>query len=309
MFSFFKKAKNQLPEWASFFKEKEYNAFIKVVGSYFSRKGIGYKIEDGVVILEDDSLGFNNLGLMNIAQICNQQYISKYEAIVSDHFDLLANSHEFDIEFDKIVHDYDSIEPYIALRLQHIEYAMQVGLENTIGWDFAGDIYAMLVFDQPQSVTSIKPEQAEKWGKSFNELFETGIRNIRNNYEFDVSEEEYAGLKIWFVTAEHFFTANIVFDLKNRPELIGTHGAIIGIPHRHAVFIYPINDTKVLQSINVLIPTVHGMCEEGPGSISDNLFWYNDGDFTVLPYTIDDKQTMFSPPQVFVDMLQSLATV
>jgi hypothetical protein len=45
---------------------------------------------------------------------------------------------------------------------------------------------------------------------------------------------------------------------------------------------------------------------EGPGSISDNIFWYKDGHYENLPYEIVDDKIQFYPPEGFVSMLNSL---
>jgi hypothetical protein len=308
MFSLFKKDKNspEVPEWASFFKGSEYDNFLKAIDHYFSQKNIEYELGNGMLTTGSNDFGFTTLGLTNVAQVCNQDKARNYENIVSEHFDAMVRANRFDEEFKQIVHDFSKVKKYIGVRLYSNEYVAHIGKESAMGKDFAGDIFAMLIFDLPDSVISIQTEQAEKWGKSLEELFDVGQQNIRNNYPIQISREKFNDFAIWFIQGEHFFTPNILFDLNNYPKLVGSKGSLIGIPHRHSVIIYPIENIETATAINQLIPTIYGMNVEGPGSISNNLFWYKDGRFENLPYKIEDKKLQFYPPDHFVELLNTL---
>ncbi len=308
MFSLFKKNKvnTDVPEWAAFFNNNEYVSFLQAVDAYFKKENLAYECTDGMVTVGVNDFGFSMLGLTNIAQVCKQNKPRNYERLVYEHFQSMARANQFDAEFATIVHDYDSVKHYIGVRLYPIDYAAQIGKESTIGKDYAGDIYAMLVFDLPDSVINVRPEQAEKWGKGMDELFEVGLQNCKNKYQFDISLQKFSSIRVWFVQGDHFFTPNVVFDLGNYPKLIGTKGTLIGIPHRHSVVLYPIENLEVVTAINQLIPTIYGMNAEGPGSISNNLFWYYEGQVENLPYTIEDNKLQFFPPDNFMKMLQTL---
>jgi len=309
MFSIFKrdKKKPKVPGWASFFEENEYAEFLKSIERYFSKRKISYNLEDGMLTLSSDDFGFYDLGLANVAQVCKQDDPINYEEIVSAHFDSMARAHQFDTEFKQIVHDYGKIEHYIGVRLYPSDYPAAIGKDATMGRDLCGDIYATLVFDLPDSIINIQPELAHKWNKTLDQLFETGIQNIRSKYPFDISEQKVSEFSIWFVQGDHFFAPNIVFDLNNQNKLVGSKGSLIGIPHRHSVIIYPIENIKVVKAINQLIPIIYGMNEEGPGSISNNIFWYKDGHLENLPYKLVDNKLQFFPPENFVGLLNTLA--
>jgi len=308
MFSIFKRKKENpnVPEWASFFKENEYSEFLKSIDDYFANRKINYGLSDGMLTLDADDFGCNSLGLTNVAQVCKQDAPKNYKEIVSAHFDSMIRAHQFDTGFKQIVHDYDKIQQYIAVRLYPIDYPAAIGKDLTIGKEFSEGIYAMLVFDLPDSIINIQPEQALKWNKTFDELFETGIENIRRKYPLEISEQKFKEFNIWLVLGDHFFAPNIVFDLNNHSKLVGSKGSLVGIPHRHSVIIYPIEDIKVVEAVNQLIPTIYGMFEEGPGSISNNIFWYKDGNFQHLPYKVTDNKLQFFPPENFVELLHTL---
>lgn len=308
MFSFFKKKTDNasIPEWASFFDSKEYEVFIKGLDKYFKSLNIEYELGDGQISVKDNDFGFNILGLTNVGQVCKQGDQKHYNELISEHFNSMIRANKFDKEFEKISDNFEEVKEYIGVRLYNNDYVAHVGKENTMGKDFAGDIYSVIVFDFPDSVESIKPEQTTAWNKTRDELFEVGVSNIKSKYPLTIKKEAFGEFSIWFIQGEHFFTPNIVFDIENNKELIGSKGSLVGLPHRHSAIIYPIENLEVVKAINSLIPIIYGMNQEGPGSLSDSLFWYKDKIFTQLPYKINEGKLQFFPPDNFVELLNEL---
>lgn len=309
MFSFFKKkkVKKEVPGWASFFNQDEYSAFKKELDSYFKSLNIKYEVGDGIVHVDKETeFGVSVLGLSNVAQVCKHNHLQDYGGIIAEHFNTLIRSRQFDLTFEQIIGNFEEVKKYIGIRLHDYSYIATVGKENVIGKHIAGDVHTMLVFDLPESIKNIKPEQAEVWGKSEDELIRLGIENMKAQYPFEISKENLKDFDIWFVQGNHFFTPNIIFDIENRPELIGTYGSLIGLPHRHAVLIYPIESLEIIQAINQLIPVIYGMNQDGPGSVSNNLLWYYQGEYTNLPYQLEEKALQFIPPDNFLDILNHL---
>ncbi|MEQ8477043.1 hypothetical protein [Fulvivirga sp.] len=309
MFSLFRKRENQLvvPEWANFLGSDEYSRFLKSLDKYFAKKGIVYQISEGVIYVKEDDFGFNQLGLANVAQLCKLEGIGKSDKLVENHFEGLIRAHQFDTRFKGFVEDFGKVKEYIGVRLYNDNYLDQIGRELVIAKNIAPEINAMLIFDLPDSVTSIQPQQAEKWDVSIDELFEIGKANIRSKYDFEISEEDLGNFKVWFVQTDHFFAPNILLELNEYTKMIGSNGSLIGVPHRHAVIVYPIENLEIVKAVNQLIPTIKGMNAEGPGSLSSKLYWYKEDGFIELPSEItDDNQLKFMPPEAFVDMLNLL---
>jgi hypothetical protein len=308
MFSLFKKKTDDtnIPEWASFFDNTEYSSFIEEIDNYFKSLNIQYEIGDGLINVNENEFSFGNLGLVNVAQVCKQEDKKYYKEIVSEHFNSMIKANNFSKEFAKIADNFEEVKKYLGVRLYDNEYVAHIGKGNTIGKDFAGDIYAMIVYDFPDSVLSIKPEQTTAWNKTIDELFEIGVANIKEKCSLTITKEAFGEFSIWFVQGEHFFTPNIVFDIENRKELIGSKGSLIGLPHRHSAIIYPIENLEVVKAINGIIPIIFGMNQEGPGSLSNNLFWYKDKIFTQLPYKIEEGKLQFFPSGNFLELLNEL---
>jgi len=307
MFSRFKRSKNsvEVPEWASFFNDHQYGKFIKAIDRYFYDNNITYILGDGMLTAGPNDFGFDKMGLTNVAQVCKLDDPRSYDDTVKRHFDAFVSANAFDKEFKSFSHDFEQVKRYIAVRLYPDDYLPDSAKEVSMFKHFAGDILALLVFDLPDSVKSIRSDTEAKWGKSFEELFEIGLKNVKEKYKAKISKEQFSDFEIWFIQGDHFFTPNIIFDFEQQQELAGPYGSLVGIPHRHAVIIYPIDGIRVVEALNALIPTVYGMNNEGPGSISNHIFWYKDGRYEDLPYEIKDEKIQFYPPEGFIDLLNS----
>ncbi|QQO07721.1 hypothetical protein [Breznakiella homolactica] len=295
-----------VPEWASFADEEQYTAFMAAVENYLIDHGISYTLEGGFVNAEEDYFGSPRLGLQNMLQYCVQNPVETYMDMVKNQFDTTRENHLFNEEFKKIEDDFEKVKEYIGVRIYDSGYMANISGDAVLAREISENLFAMLIFDQPYSVSNIPPAKLEKWNKTADELFEFGIHNMRDHYPVPINEQDFEGFRIWYASVGHFFVPNIIFDLKDRPELLGSKGALIGIPHRHAVIIYPIEDAEVLQAINVLLPTVYNMCVQGPGSISSSLYWYHDGELTELPCGVQDQSLAFYPPENFIQFIQTL---
>lgn len=305
----FGKNKSKIPTWASFFTEKEYTAFISEIESCF-RKIINspYNINDGVVVFQEEVYGISQMGLFNLAKMCKQNKRANYAGIISDHFDILRKSYEFNQEFKKIERDFEQICKYIAVRLYDVEYLSATSRDNFISKKIAGELFAVLVFDFPDTIIHIKPTQIEQWNKSVNELFEVGIENVKKNYKLDINVVEFGPEKesLYVCETPHFFAPNIVFELRSHEELIGKGGCLVAIPNRNIALVYPINNLNVVNVVNSLCVTVPNLYDNNPGMLTKEIYWCFEGKITLLPYTIENKKICFTPPVDFIELLNSL---
>ncbi|GAO43840.1 hypothetical protein [Flavihumibacter petaseus] len=308
MFSFFKRKKESIPvpAWAGFFNGKEYQHFLDEIDRYF--KGFQYIInaEEGVLTSDREIFGYSHLGLVNVAQLCKQEGRKQYHEVIRQHFEKMKEGATMNDEIDNLLSSMETARNFLGVRLYPQDYFSAVGLDNIVYQPFSGELLACLVFDTPHVVSSVKPDQVEPWNQPADVLFSIGKNNIRANYTTEISKVSLEGFDIWFAQGDHHFVTNIVFDLETRQDLLGQHGALVALPHRHAAIIYPINNLQVADAMNKLIPITHGMNQEGPGSVSPEIFWYCDGVFTPVPYKLESKNLRIFPPGPFLEMLNKL---
>lgn len=284
-----------VPEWASVLKQKEYSLFISAVDDYFKRKGKPYTIDDGIVRFE----GWD-LGLVNLVQMCAGIKPQEYAGFIEHHFGVTIEIMSFkeSLAFD----DFERMKQYIGVRLYDREYTTVLGEEAVIRRPFAGEVFAVLVYDFPQAIQIVPKSDAEKWGKTEEKLYAIGIENIRQNYELTIQEVNIGEDTLFVVEAEHFFAPNILFELEKNKKLIGKGGAIIGIPTRSLVMIYPIRDMKVIGALNVFFNNVTKFYKNGPGSLTKEIYWYRDGQYETLNYEVGEK-VKFTPSEAFLALL------
>lgn len=294
------------PAWAGFFTAGNYNRFMQIIDEYFNSENIDYAIADATVEIDDDRFGATSLGLQNLAQSCHLSDPSEWPSIVKNHFDGVQRINIFQEDFNSKAHDFEYARPFLAVRLYHESYIEQIEDYLGIGQHIADDIYAALVFDLPESVTNVRPEQAILWNKTNEELFEIGVKNTFQKYPFEVVEEVIEEVRFLLINEDHFYTGNILFALDDYPSLQGRYGSLVCVPTRHAIIFYPVEGKEVLEAIRNLIPITCKMHEEGPGSISSQLYWYHDEELSLIPYELKDDQLEISPPEEFAELLDRL---
>jgi hypothetical protein len=307
--SLFKKSKGGegVPDWANFFTKEEYENFMDIISGYFAKYDVEFEIEDGVALLKNPHRGYDNFGLINLGQTCRISPPEEWESNIADFFRSMERTHEFEQELESKLTDFEFVRPFIGLRIYNAGFMDSVGQENFIFRPLTEQVVTMLVFDLPDSIKNISPDTVEPWGKTIDELFTLGYENSKESYPFNVEKETFGESDFWLNHGDHFFAPNIVLSLNDENKhLVGTHGALVGLPHRHIALIYPIENLGVLGAINTLIPVIYGMYEEGPGSISNELYWYKDGQLHNLPYEMTEEELNFSPPDDFFELLNSL---
>ena len=306
MFGLFNKNKKQKPDWSPFETYEIHQKFEAQVSEYFSSKNIEHKIIDGIVQVPNNEFGFNQLGLSNIAQYCHNEGQVKFREHVYGHFDGLRKSYEFNKEFDLITQDFTKAKQYLGIRLYNQPSIGQAGVDKTIGKSMGGDIYAMLIYDRPDIVTSVPPKDAEAWGIPREELWDLAMKNILSKYPPTIMDRELHEISYKTVEADHFFSPNIIFDLSSYPELLGSKGSLVSLPTRHIVIVYPINDLGVVNALNTQIQVTASVSSKGPGTLSNSIFWYHNGELKEQPSTIEGNTMTFKPSNEFVEMLNQM---
>jgi hypothetical protein len=306
----FSRKKDLVPQWAAFFSAKEYAAFIGAIAQYADAQGVGWDERDGMLTFQQSEFGDNSYGLDNLARLCKQSQLSDYQRIVAGHFDSMLSGQRFEDDFRQHLDDFEYVRPYIAVRVYGADYLEVIQKDDFAGRPLVDGLFAAIVYDFPSTVSLVKLSEIAPWGKTVDELIALGLENIRQGYDFPIipmGSGEGADQDVVFICeTEHIFAANILLDLDRHPELVGTFGALVIAPNRNAVICYPINNLKVVRAVNFMSGMAANNFAESPGPLSDKLYWYKDGAFTVIPYQFKNDELSVMPPQKFVDMLNTL---
>lgn len=289
--------------WAAFFSRDQIERFNQIVLAYFDSQDITVTLDDGVVTSIQEGLG--PYGLQNLAQLCAQAPQEKWQAIIKAHFDNLRRGQAEAAEIGEKIDDLDRIKPHLAVRIYPENTFGEMAREDLIYQKDLEGTLTVLVFDLPSTIRTVSRRLTSGWGKSNGELFQIGIENLRRKIDIDhekvmMSDEVHLNAYI----GESYYVAAYSLILEEHGEALGRYGALVGIPHRHMLLTYPINDIQVLQAVNGFLMALPKLFQEGPGSITPNLYWYRQGGFLHLPYAYHGDEVRFSPPQAFLDLIE-----
>ncbi len=293
------------PAWASFFTPERYAQFEREIHRYFQRNEIACQVHDGVVYVfqAGDKTPRHQWGLLNLAQVCNQGVVEEWAHYVQMHFDAMLRSEKEHAELQSQIGDLAAIRDRIGVRLGPPD----MPLDKLISREDIPGVFSYIVIDLPSSMVSVNSETLARWGISSEQIFDIALANLRKAERPQCQDFEVGkGLSIIAALGDSFFTASHALLLSEYPQFVGPHGSLVSVPHRHALLCYPIRDLNVVGVLHHLWSITQGMEKEGPGSISPQIYWYFQGNFVPIPCEIKDSSIAVTPPEAFINMLNSL---
>jgi len=300
-----------VPQWARPLGFQGYRAFIALVESYFNTRNIEIDIDSnqGVVKPELDSTALSSVfGLQNIAQVCRQADRDEWRSLIEAHFDSIFTVHGQDNALEIDTADFAQIERSLRARLypsevtSHTsEIVQRPGPEGTL---------EVLALDLPTSVRTVSCAEAERWGLSTDELFAIGRRNLRQAGLLSTTVVPLdQGTSLTLLSGDPFYAASHLLILDDYLGAEPDHGMLVGIPKRDVLILHEIHNVGAMEAITAMLQVIVEMHHDGPGSLSPYLYWYHDGEFTVLPYESEDDALTFVPPDEFVDVMDELMEI
>ncbi len=299
-----------VPDEVGFFSRAEWQNFLRAVQNDMERRGLVAEV-DGTNLSRAAS-GWS-ASLINLAQICYREPDDRWALAISAHFDSLlstgpvTSADEPDAEV-LIVEQMTAEEARQNLRVRI--YPPDFIGEGRITRIVTPGLVAGLAIDLPDAVESVSPEQIQAWGLGVDEAFRVGYDNVRRNDKATVGGQRPDGEPelVWLTSSSFFVTTNVMW----LEQLIGplpAAGALVAVPHRHAVIVHPMTDLgHAVSAVNVMLMLAKSAFEAGPGSLSPSLYWWTDGQIIHLPGEVDGETIRFRPPEAFLLALDQLAS-
>jgi hypothetical protein len=291
------------PEWASFFTGAEYRRFLEVVEADLRRRGLDPQVGDGFVTADTGGEEPMQWGLANLAQLCNQQDPSDWESIVLTHFTALQQMVGRDM--DALAADFEQVRPILRVRILPDETMGGVALGGTASRRLAPGMIATLVYDFPDSTASVHEDHLAGWPVDLEEAFGIGTANVRAEPPPAVETIDADGATLVAMAGDSFYVASRALFLDEM--LDGARDAVFAVPNRHVLVCYPVRDLSLVQAMSSMFQIAMNLFQQGPGSISDQLYWWRSGEFVHLPHSASGKNINFAPPDDFVELLNGLA--
>jgi hypothetical protein len=291
------------PEWAAFFTGSEYRRFLDVVEADLRRRGLDPQIGDGFVTADTSGEQPMQWGLANLAQRCNQYDASDWAEIVATHFTALQQMVGRDL--DALAADFEQVRPILRVRLLPDESMGGVAVGETVSWHPASGMIASLVYDFPDSTATVHSDHMAGWPVDLDAAFEIATANVRAEPPPAAETIDADGVQLSAMAGDSFYVASRALFLDDL--LDGTRDAVFAVPNRHVLIWYPLSDLSVVRAMSPMFQIAMNLFREGPGSISDQLYWWRKGEFVHLPHSANGTNINFAPPDDFVELLNGLA--
>jgi hypothetical protein len=237
------------------------------------------------------------MGLHNLAQVYHGVEPAERAGVVRLHFDNLLRAQE-----ETTPTDFAVARPMLRVRLMPPYEEVQRCAFRAL----AEDLVAVLALDTPEAVVFPKRPQVEAWGQDEDELFDLGLAAVREERDLDIRVQEHEGARIALLAGDSFYTATWGIWAGHLDPPATEHGALVAVPHRHAVLAHTIRDLSVVPAIGHMAQIAASMYAEGPGSISQSVYWWRDGRFDRVEITVTDGNLSIAPSDELVAVLNSL---
>lgn len=296
------------PDWAPFFSPEEWALFVAAVSDDLEGRAVRHSIdadEGNVrVDLPAGSRVPDVLGLQSIAQVCRARPRGAWGHAIKHHFDVAFDSTDGDAA-ELLARDWSLAKSRVKLRLYGEELVPGVPI---VTWPVADRLLAVLSFDLPDTVISVRRDDRANWAVDDDELFAVALANVKGAGLLRTGSVDIGGrTKLSVIEGAHdFFAASHALMLG---DYLGDapHGAVLAIPHRHAVIYHCIEDRRVVRALQQMIVSTSRMYAEGPGSITSELYWWRRGwPLVRLPARRERDGVRFTPPAEFVELLDAL---
>lgn len=297
-------------EWASFFAPAEWAIFVATLSWDLDRRGFPHRIDaDAGCVHVEIPEGMrvpNVLGLQNLAQACRTVPRDRWAEVVKHHFDVAFDVKD-GLAADALAKDWERAKAAVKLRLYVDRHVPNVPV---VTFPIAEGLVAVLTFDLPETVISVRKGDRSAWPVADDALFAAALANVRGEGKLAISPvdlESGATLSV-LEGGGTFFAASHALFLEDYLDASHRHGVVLAVPHRHVVVYHPLRDLRAVRAIQTMIVSTAKMYAEGPGSISSDLYWWRGpGQPLVrLACELEGDTIRFSPPQDFVDAVESL---
>ncbi len=200
---------------------------------------------------------------------------------------------------------YESFARYLSVRIvskTHLnsfpeeEFYVRENLEDTI---------TLLVLDYPSSIEHVIRANAAAWEKTEEELFDRALKNIQETYHrVVVPYEGHPQAGMLTLTGDDAFKTSAVLYLEEYPALQGTHGALVALPDKDTFICKTLEDDIALEvGMQFLVHFTDETYHNSESRITKQIYWYMNGEFTVIPYSIGIERMTYVLPFDLEDRL------
>lgn len=289
------------PPWADFMSGATYSKFGTDLKAELDRRNRPYimDLQEGFWKYTDDGLDCT-YGVMNLAQVYNAEPESSREAAISEHLDKVAL-----IESTMGEERANWEEAQQELRVRIVPDDLAVDTSTFIQKPVTPSFLCLLALDKPDAIQFVVTSDVERWEQPVEELFEVALQNVHRFEQVEISRRAFGDITLTRAVADNFYAASHLLLLDRYITGEAPRGVLAAVPNRHMlIFSELLAEPSAI--INALLPLVIECYEEGPGSISPDILWWLDGEFSRFEIVNDRGRAVIKPDEATRERLARL---
>lgn len=180
----------------------------------------------------------------------------------------------------------------LGLQLYPADYFERAGLrpQEYVAQEDIPGVATTIIIDQPDSVMVLVDDEAGSWNAHRKAVMARLKEQLRQAEPYDVSFVDMApndadsdGV-IALIDHSDITTATHALVLEELyPQLLGSKGALVGIPLRHLILVKKLHDKPDPAVVAAFRNLVSHMAEDSEAYLSDAAYVYHNGKYTFAP--------------------------
>lgn len=234
-----------------------------------------------------------HIGMRNLRQLARQLPRDDWPALVADHVGTIITAIEEPLD----LRDFSLVRGLLRARV----YPAEARTNRLIYRPFAPGLIEAIVADTPTTVRTIVTDDAVTWPVTADELFAVGREGVRADGPLDCDVIDDTGIRV--LEGQTFYAATHLLWLESYLDP-GPYGALAVAPTRSAIAACAIRKSTAVVTAERLHAFARNAYDEGPGSLSPELFWSRHGTLTrVETHSADGRLLLPDDFLRFVDGL------
>jgi hypothetical protein len=289
-----------VPQWSPITDPDDWDAFAQLLEDEVAARGWTLQLAEGWAY--DGDVKF---GLFNVAGKCRQVERAMWAEVAGEHFASIAATAARSALGD-VPRFRNAEEARAAMKARLLTDTYTEGTDaDLLALRVAEDLLLVVAYDLPENVMVPLREELLRHGEE-RELLELALRHAREEPGLSLERHELNDAPLYVLSGESFFTATHALWADRFHDPAPELGTLVGVPTRHLVVAHPIRDRTALSVMAKLLRLVQRYFADGPGSLSDGLYWLADGRLERLETWIDEEGPHLSPSPRFARVLEQL---
>ncbi len=302
---------NRVPAWAQkLFTLDELRLFYRAVEEAMWRRMNWFEVKDGFLVVHLPTGDIAQCGLLNVATRCAAATRAEYPVLVEAHFERCFATVAPAEKADDPLPSWEQIRPHLRMRL-YADAFLGERKAHCIGRQLTDGIYAASVIDYPHMAVSLSDEMLTALCGTVEDAIAASIANCRD-LKFTREDLPIDGAEAFVLMSDNHYVTSQIFHLERHLPAGHLSGALVGLPHRHNLMVYPLRP----ESVAMAIPAMHFVCrnvyrdftkKEQGLALSPHLYWWHEGELTMVPVVGDlgTSHAIIVPPEFVERMLLS----